>query len=75
MEVLEIITIAETQMVSQRLSGATPLIQRRDGNTVTQLVTRKSQNMVQRNVQVKDAETTEENKQRLKKVTLARDGM
>jgi hypothetical protein len=35
-EVLEITTFVETLMESQRQSGATPLIPRRDGSTVTQ---------------------------------------
>jgi hypothetical protein len=64
---LEITTFAETQMVSQRPSGATPLIQRRDGSIATLLLIRKrlSQNLVQRNAQVKNVLDIEENKTRL----------
>jgi hypothetical protein len=61
---LEITTFAEILMVSQRPSGAIPPIQKRDGSIATLLLKRKrkSQNLVQRNAQVKNVLDIEENK-------------
>lgn len=74
-------TTAETQMVPS-LSGATPLIKRRDGRTVTQLLKRRRRNLKSqrknletRNAQESSAMATEESRPRLLQEEIARDGM